>query len=191
MARPLQTFSVGNDVANRAAHRKIEKGTVIDKLGFLVRFWELKARHATLGKPLSASEQVELLSLMQLVTGDCKMPPPGTCARPSNPLPAQLIGEGTILAVEVRYVCAAALLVASVKSMTLGERAIIRTADAVSGVEYSIPCSLAWVHEASPCIMALVVDGIPVRSDFLALAESAVARNLRVLPIGKQARLVS
>jgi hypothetical protein len=52
---------------------------VIDKLGFLVRFWELKARHATLGEPLSASEQLELLSLMQLVTGDCKMPPPGTC----------------------------------------------------------------------------------------------------------------
>jgi hypothetical protein len=164
---------------------------VIDKLGFLVRFWELKARHATLGQPLSASEQVELLSLMQLVTGDFKMPPPGTCARPSNPLPAQLIGEGTILPVEMRYVCAAAILVASVKPMTLGERVIIRTADAVSGVEYSLPCSLAWVYDASPCIIALVVDGIPVRTDFLALTTPAIARDLRVLPIGRQARLVS
>ncbi len=164
---------------------------MIDKLGFLVRFWELKARHATLGEPLSASEQVELLSLMQLVTGDFKMPPPGTCARPANPLPAQLIGEGTILSVEVRYVCAAALLVASVKPMTLGERVIIRTADAVSGVEYALPCSLAWVHDASPCIMALVVDGIPVRSDFLVLPGPAITRDLRVLPIGRQARLVS
>jgi hypothetical protein len=164
---------------------------VIDKLGFLVRFWELKARHATLGEPLTASEQLELLSLMQLVTGDCKMPPPGTCARPSNPLPAQLIGEGTILNVEVRYVCAAALLVASVKAMTLAERVIVRTADAVSGVEYSMPCTVAWVHDASPCILALAVDGIPVRSDFLALAEPAMSRELRVLAIGRQARLVS
>jgi hypothetical protein len=164
---------------------------VIDKLGFLVRFWELKARHATLGEPLSASEQVELLSLMQLVTGDFKMPPPGTCARPSNPLPAQLIGEGTILSVEVRYVCAAALLVASVKPMSIAEQAIVRTADAVSGVEYAFPCTVAWVHDARPYIMALVVDGIPVRSDFLALTGAAVTRDLRVLSIGRQARLVT
>jgi hypothetical protein len=164
--------------------------TMIDKLGFLVRFWELKARHATIGDPLTASEQIELLSLMQLVTGDVKVPPPGTCARPNNPLPAQLIGEGTILSVEVRYVCAAALLVAGVKAMTAGERVIVRTADAVSGIEFVLPCSVAWVHEASPCIMALVVDGVPTRGDLLAMAESRVARDLRVLPIGKQARLV-
>lgn len=157
---------------------------MIDKLGFLVRFWELMARHAALGEPLSASEQIELLSLMQLVTGDFRMPPPGACARPANALPAQLIGEGTILAVEVRHVCAAALLVASVKPMTLGERAIIRTADAVSGIEYALPCSLAWVHDGSPCIMALVVDGIPTQS---ALGEPRVGR---VLPIGRQARFV-
>jgi hypothetical protein len=92
----------------------------------------------------------------------------------------------------VRYICAAALLVASVKAMTLGERVIIRTADAVSGVEYSLPCTVAWVHDGSPCIIALAVDGIPVRSDFLALAESTMTRDLlRVLPIGRQARLVS
>ncbi len=127
---------------------------------------------------------------MQLVTGDFKMPPPGTCARPAHPLPAQLIGEGTILAVEMRYVCAAALLIASAKSMALDERVVIRTADAVSGVEYTLPCTLAWVHEASPCIMALVVDGIPMRSDLLALADPTASRDLRVLAIGRQARLV-
>jgi hypothetical protein len=160
---------------------------VIDKLGFLVRFWELKARHATLGQPLGAREQLELLSLMQLVTGDFKMPEPGTCARPGNALPAQLIGQGTILPVEVRYVCAAALLVASAKSMSPGERVIIRTADAVSGVEYAFPCSVAWVYDASPCIMALVVDGIPTRSEFAALPEP---RTSNVLSIGPQVRLV-
>ena len=163
---------------------------MIDKLGFLVRFWQLKGRHAILSSPLSASEQVELLSLMQLVTGDFTMPPRGTCARPASPLPAQLIGEGTILAVEVRHVCAAALLVASVKPMSLGERVILRAADAVSGVEYVLPCSLAWVHDGSPCIMALVVDGIPTRSELLTPGGSPVSRDLRVLPIGRQARLV-
>jgi hypothetical protein len=157
---------------------------VIDKLKFLVRFWELMARHAAMGQPLAPGERIELLSLMQLVSSDLRMPEPGPCARPSNPLPAQLIGEGTILAVEVRHVCAAALLVASVKPMTLGERAIIRLADAVSGVEFALPCSLTWVHEGSPCITALVVDGIPTQS---ALGEPRVAR---LLPIGRQARLV-
>jgi hypothetical protein len=160
---------------------------VIDKLGFLVRFWELKARHATLGLPLSSSEQLELLSLMQLVTSDSKMPEPGNCVRPSNALPAQLIGEGAIVPVEVRHVCAAAMVVATAKSMTSGERAIIRTADAVSGVEFAFPCSVAWVYEGSPCIMALVVDGIPTRTEFAALPEP---RTANVFSIGRQVRLV-
>jgi hypothetical protein len=160
---------------------------VIDKLGFLVRFWELRARHATLGEPLSAREQLELLSLMQLVTGDFRMPEPGSCARPANALPAQLIGEGTILPVEVRHVCAAALLVASSKSMSPSERVIIRTADAVSGIEFALPCSVAWVYDASPCIMALVVDGIPARAEFAAMPEPSTAS---VLSMGRQVRLV-
>jgi hypothetical protein len=160
---------------------------VIDKLGFLVRFWELRGRHATLGEPLLPAEQLELLSLMQLVTGDFKMPEPGTCARPANALPAQLIGEGTIQPVEVRHVCAAALLVASVKPVTLGERMIVRTADAVSGVEYVLPCTVAWVYEGSPFIMAVVVDGIPTRSELTSLPEPRVAQSF---PIGRQSRLI-
>ena len=161
---------------------------MIDKLGFLVRFWELRARHATLGEPLSSREQLELLSLMQLVTGDFRMPEPGSCARPSNALPAQLIGEGTILPVEVRHVCAAALLVASSRAMSPSERVIIRTADAVSGVEFSLPCTVAWVYDASPCIMALVVDGIPVRAEFAAMPEPRASAS--VLSMGRQVRLV-
>lgn len=160
---------------------------MVDKIGFLVRFWELKARHATLGQPLLPREQVELLSLMQLVTGDFKVPEPGTCARPSNALPAQILGEGTVLPVEVRYVCAAALLVASAKAMSSGERVIVRMADAVSGVEYALPCTVAWVYEATPCIIALVVDGIPMRSEF-ARPEPRITS---FLSMGKQVRLTS
>jgi hypothetical protein len=173
---------------------------VIDKLGFLVRFWALRGRHASLNAPLSSAEQVELLSLMQLVTSEFRVPPPGACARPANALPAQLIGEGTILAVEVRHVSAAALLVAGATSMSMGERVIVRTADAVSGVEFVLPCTVAWVHDASPCIMALVVDGVPTRSELAGPGEragdaaSSAARELqalRVLPLGRQARFES
>lgn len=179
---------------------------MIDKLGFLVRFWELNARHASLGMPLSAPEQVELLSLMQLVAGDLAMPAPGTCARPSNPLPAQLIGEGTILSVEIRHVCAAALLVASVKPMTTGERAIIRAADPIAGVEYALPCSLVWAYHAAPWIIALVIDGVPNRSDLAGSPgapgsqgsqgkrDPSASRAMLLSPalsIGRQARLVT
>ena len=72
--------------------------------------------------------------------------------------------------------------------MTPGERVIVRMADAISGVEYALPCSIAWVHDASPCIMALVVDGIPTRSEFALMPEPRVAG---VLSMGPQVRLVS
>jgi hypothetical protein len=160
---------------------------LIDKLGFLVRFWELRARHATLGEPLSDSEQLELLSLLQLVTSELKMPEPGNCPRPSDALPAQLIGEGAIQAVEVRQVRAAAVLVASVKPFTPGERMVVRTADAVTGLEYVLPCSVAWVHEGSPCTVALAVDGIPTRSELTKLQEPRVAQGFA---IGRQSRLI-
>src|SRR5438552_14348728 len=93
---------------------------VIEKLDFLVRFWELKARHATLGQPLAAREQVELLSLMQLVGGDCAMPDAGPVHRGRGSLPAQLIGDGTMKAIEIRSVSASALLVACASSMAAG-----------------------------------------------------------------------
>jgi len=162
---------------------------VIDKIGFLVRFWELKARHATLGEPLSAPEQIELLSLMQLVTGDFKMPEPGTCERPGDAVPAQLIGEGTMLVVEIRHTCAATLLVASARAMSPGERAIARISDAITGVEFALPCSVAWVHDASPYIMALVVDGIPARTELDDVPGRHAGRVSSALSMGRQARL--
>ena len=61
---------------------------MIDKLDFLVRFWELKARNASLGEPLGPREQIELLSLMQLVTGDVEVPPAGPVDRPKSAVPA-------------------------------------------------------------------------------------------------------
>jgi hypothetical protein len=159
---------------------------VIDKLGFLVRFWQLRARHASRGEPLTASEQLELLSLLQLVTTDLRMPLPGSCARPSNAIAGQLIGEGRVLPIEVRYVCAAALLVGcrlGYEAPTPGEHVILRAADAVSGVEYVLPCSVEWVHGGAPAasvapspsgttvIAAVVVDGVPTRSELAGASE--------------------
>ena len=162
---------------------------MIDKLDFLVRFWELKARHATLGEPLAAKEQVELLSLMQLVMGEFNVPAAGP-ARPSRgALPAQLIGEGGMRRVEIRALSAGALLVASGTPVTQGGHVILRAADAVSGVEYVLPCKVVWVHPGSATeavTIALVVDGIPVRSLF-ATPDAQMGDQL---PIGQRARLV-
>jgi hypothetical protein len=171
-------------LTDRLRHRTIPASTatgaqVIQKLDFLVRFWELKARHATLGEPLGPKEQIELLSLMQLVTHDFRVPRAGPAVRTGASLPAQLIGDGTILPIDVRSVSAAALVVAAAGTMSLGARVIVRAADAVSGVEYALPCTVAWVHSGTPNTMALVVDGIPTRSNFSsppdAQARSALA----------------
>ena len=152
---------------------------MLEKLDFLVRFWELRARSERLGDPLGPSEQVELLSLMQLVTGGAKIPDAGPVARDSSSaIPAQVIGDGAIQSMEIRNVSAAAILVAAASHLSPGSHVIVRVADAVSGVEYALPCEVAWAWQGSPCTMALEVDGIPTRTDFAApaLANAPVLR---------------
>ena len=172
----------------RCTHGHCRKGlTVIEKLDFLVRFWELKARHATLGQPLCAKEQVELLSLMQLIVGEFGVPSAGPVARTRNALPAQMIGDGTLKTVEIRNVTAAALLVACASSMAVGAQVIVRATDALSAVEYALPCKVMWVHDGTPCTMALVVDGIPTRSVFGSPGDAHVHG---ALSMGRNERLV-
>jgi hypothetical protein len=166
-------------------HSSTQGALVIDKLDFLVRFWELRARHATLGEPLAAHEQVELLSLMQLVTPDAQLPEAGPVARSKHAIPAQVIGDGAIKAIELRYVSAAGLLVASAAPLAVGAQVVVRAIDAISGVDYALPCKVVWVYGGSPSTMALSVDGIPKRSVFGAVGEPHVAMNL-----GKAERLV-
>jgi hypothetical protein len=160
---------------------------LIDKLDFLVRFWELKARNASLGQPLLPREQIELLSLMQLVTADLDVPAIGPCERPKGALPAQIIGDGTILPVEIRSVAAGAVIVSCASAVPAGAQVILRAADAVTGVEYALPCKVLWVYRASPTILALSVDGIPTRSVFAGLPEPRLSVPLA---LGKHARLV-
>ncbi|AKU97180.1 hypothetical protein AKJ09_03844 [Labilithrix luteola] len=160
---------------------------MIDKLDFLVRFWELKARNASLGEPLAPREQIELLSLMQLVTGDLDVPAVGPVDRPRSALPAQMIGDGTILPVEVRSVSAAAVVVSCASVVPAGAQVILRTADAITGVEYALPCKVLWVYKGSPTIVALSVDGIPTRAVF---AEVPEPRMSMPLALGKHERMI-
>lgn len=161
---------------------------MIDKLDFLVRFWELRARNESLGEPLSSREQIELLSLLQLVTGDLEVPAAGPVDRPKYALPAQMIGEGTILPVEIRCVSAAALVVSCATTVPSGACVILRAADAISGVEHALPCSVLWVYKGAPTILALSVDGIPTRRVFVEVPEP---RMTMPLALGKHARLIS
>ena len=161
---------------------------MIEKLDFLVRFWELKARNASLGEPLVPREQIELLSLMQLVTGDLDAPSVGPVDRPKGALPAQMIGDGTILPVEIRNVTAAALIVSCASTVPVGGQVILRAADAITGVEYALPCKVLWVYKASPTILALSVDGIPTRMVFADVPQPRMSTPLGGLS-GKTARL--
>jgi hypothetical protein len=164
-----------------------QEPTVIDTLDFFVRFWELKARHASIGEPLRPSEQIELLSLMQLVTHDLRVPRPGPAMRRRGALPAEIIGDGVIQAIELRSVSAAAIIAAGASLMPEGARVVVRATDAVRGVEYVLPCTIAWIHPGSPNTIALVLDGIPTRKSFTSPPD-ALGRN--ALAIGRQERLV-
>lgn len=160
---------------------------MIEKLDFLVRFWELKARNASLGEPLGSQEQIELLSLMQLVTGDVEPPAAGPVDRPRGALPAQMIGDGTILPVEIRQVTAAAVVISCASIVPAGAQVILRAADAITGVEYALPCKVLWVYRAAPTIVALSVDGIPTRAVFAGVPEPRMSMPLA---LGKHVRLV-
>lgn len=142
------------------------------KLDFLVRFWELSARHASEGAPLAQDEQLELLSLLQLVTSDLKVPEPGPAARTNAGFPAQMIGEGVVQTVSIRNVAAAALLATCASLVPHGAQVIVRVTDAVAGVEYALPCKVLWVHEGAPNTVALMVDGVPTRTRFYADADA-------------------
>jgi hypothetical protein len=158
--------------------------SVIEKIDFLVRFWELKARSETVGDPLAPGEQIELLSLMQLVTANHRVPPAGPVAREPGAIPAQVIGDSVIQPIEIRNVSAAAILVAATSLLSVGAQVIVRIADPVSGVEFALPCEVTWAFQGAPCTMALSVDGVPTRTDFAAPAATSFRMGPRQRLVG-------
>ncbi len=139
---------------------------MIDKVDFMVRFWQLRARHEALGAPLTPVERVELLSLLRLMSTDLRLPDQGPAPRTDQGVPVQLTARGGFLSAELRLVCADGIVLACAAPMRVGQSTIVRIADAVSGVEYTLPCVVEWAHVGSPSAMALRVDGSPARVDF-------------------------
>ena len=139
---------------------------MLEKLDFMVRFWQLRARHDAIGAPLSALERVELLSLIRLLSTDNRLPEAGPPPKNDHGLPVQLAAPRGFIAAELRMVCADGIVIASASPLRPGTSTILRLADAVSGIEYELPCMVEWAHTSMPAAMALRVDGMPSRTSF-------------------------
>ena len=141
---------------------------MLDKLDFMVRFWQLWSRHQR-PETLANDERVELLGLLQLVASDQKLPEPGpppSLGNVNDGFPVQLTAPGGFIAGELRLVCAEGLVIASAAPLAAGTSTIVRAADAIAGIEYTLPCVVAWARAGSPSAMALRVDGAPARTNF-------------------------
>lgn len=134
---------------------------MIEKLDFMVRFWQLQARHNALGEPLTTGERVELLSLLRLMSTDQRLPDTGPAPRTDQGIPVQLTAPGGFLSGELRLVCADGIVLACASPLHAGQSTIVRLADAVLGVEYTLPCVVLWSYVGTPSAMALRVDGAP------------------------------
>jgi hypothetical protein len=139
---------------------------MLQKLDFLVRFWQLRARHHALGTPLSEAECGELWSLLRLVALERGLPNPGPPPNNDHGIPVQLTAPGGFVAGDVRRIFADGLVVACVRPLPTGSSTIARLADAVTGVEFTLPCEVEWTFVASPSAMCLRINGSPTRATF-------------------------
>jgi hypothetical protein len=139
-----------------------------EKLEFMVRFWQLRARHGALGAPLSGLERLELLSLLSLLSSDQPLPEAGPPPRTDHGLPVQLTAPGGFVAGELRIVCAEGIVVACASPLRAGQSTVVRAADAVTGLEYTLPCVVEWAFTGAPSAMGLRIDGAPARMFFAA-----------------------
>jgi hypothetical protein len=136
---------------------------MLEKLDFMMRFWDLKARHGSLGAPLSAAERVELLSLLNLLATDDPLPSAGPPPSSRAALAARITRGAGFVAVEVRVVCAQGVVCACRSPLAVGQSTVLRIADEAAAVDYALPCVVEWAHLAAPSAMALRVDGVPAR----------------------------
>jgi hypothetical protein len=175
MERPGSDSSVSSGTAGAALENDDKTSgarslSMLDKIDFMVRFWRLRARHEALDTPLSGSERVELLSLLQLMASDLHLPPQGPLQFADGNIPVQLTMGGGFLAGEMRLVCPEGIVVTcKAPMMRAGQSTIVRMADAIAGVEYTLPCVVVWTFNGfngAPSAMGLRVDGIPARTTF-------------------------
>ena len=138
----------------------------MEKLDLLVRFWELRVRYEALGMPLDKQERLELLSLLQLMACGEEASPLETVGKSRRGVPAQLTAGAGFLAGELKELSYDRLVVATAELLPIGHRTIVYVADAVTGVEYTLPCVITATRADSPCLIVLAPDGLPLRSQF-------------------------
>ncbi len=141
---------------------------MIDTLDFLIRFWELRARFELHGRLLSEPERLELLSLFPLVTATPITAVPDGSLGQGRGIPVQLTAGSGFLAGDVRELRADGLVVGAAEPIETGARTMAYFADAVSGIEYSLPCMVVWALEGEPWMMGLALDGLPARAELFA-----------------------
>ncbi len=145
---------------------------LIDKLRFLVRFWDLTARHAM--SALSSTEKLELHALLKVAAQDGRLPARGIVSRTPDSVAAEMIGEFGFVRCELRQVNAAGFVVAGYRGVKADTSLILRVSDEVRGIDYTIPCTVAWTHEIGTSTMALRIDGTPTETRFASLSRISI-----------------
>ena len=102
----------------------------MEKLDFLVRFWELRARFETLGVPLTKSEGFELLSLLQFLAADDEPDAIESIDPSRRGIPAQITAGSGFLAAELKDLSAERIVIGAVEALPTGQRTILYVADA-------------------------------------------------------------
>jgi hypothetical protein len=136
---------------------------MLEKLDFMMRFWNLMARHGAKGDPLSSVEQIELLSLIRLMASDLPLPEAGPPPLFDTSTPVELTAPGGFLRGELRMVCASGVVIACAAPLRVGQSTLLRLADEEGGVEYTLPCVVCWSYRGAQPAMALRVDGVPTQ----------------------------
>jgi hypothetical protein len=158
---------------------------VMDEFDLLFRYWVLRAKYDAVGAPLTDAERTELLSLVQQAASEREALDPQGAERAFRGLPVKLTAGGGFLAGEVRQMAPELFVVAAAEQLDPGIRTVMTLADAVSGVEYSLPCVVRWAKRSAPCLLGLSVDGAPTKSAFTV---SATSRGPIAFGLRKRAR---
>src|SRR3972149_3068070 len=106
--------------------------------------------------------------MIQMVTSTTITADPDPSSSLRRGIPVQLTAGSGFLAGDVRGLRADGLVGGAAEPISPGVRTIAYVADAVSGVEYSMPCVVAWAYDAEPWMMGLALDGLPARAELMA-----------------------
>lgn len=131
------------------------------KLDFLVRFWDLAARHS--GAGLSQPEEVEYFALLQMVIDDLEQPTAAPRQK-SYEAKGSLSGDGSIVSARILSVSAGGILVRAGLLPEVGAEVLLSIVEPEHGTEVMLPCRVLWLDGGNSQVLALQVDGVPLRS---------------------------